>query len=64
MTAEQLEGQLPTFCVHEQVYLPQPIACDFVFVSEGLRDRVAQVRVDSATRSSDHQPVMLALAAH
>lgn len=54
--------QPPTFCVHEQLYLPSPIACDFIFVSDGLRERVAQVGVEGKTRSSDHQPVMLRLA--
>ena len=51
----------PTFSVHEQRYLPQPVPFDFVFVSEGLRDRVRSLEVDGATQASDHQPVLLEL---
>ena len=53
----------PTFCVHEQEYLPRPVAFDFVFVTDGLKDRVRRLEVDGATRASDHQPVLLELEA-
>jgi endonuclease/exonuclease/phosphatase family metal-dependent hydrolase len=33
------------------------VACDFVFVSDGLKDKVKSLRVDSDTQASDHQPV-------
>jgi endonuclease/exonuclease/phosphatase family metal-dependent hydrolase len=39
-----------------------PACCDFVFVSENLRNRVAGVAVDGQTEASDHQPVFLELA--
>ena len=52
----------PTFCVHEQKYLPRPVACDFMFVSDGLRHRVRQVVADADSRASDHQPLALALS--
>lgn len=52
----------PTFCVHEQKYLPQPVAFDFVFLTDALKDRVRRLDVDGATRASDHQPVVLELA--
>jgi len=52
----------PTFCVHEQKYLPGPVAFDFVFVTDGLKDRVRRLAVDSAIRASDHQPLALELA--
>lgn len=52
----------PTFCVHEQRYLPQPVAFDFVFVSDGLKDLVRRIEVDGGTRASDHQPVVVELA--
>lgn len=52
----------PTFCVHEQKYLPRPTAFDFFFVTDGLKDRVRRLEVDSASRASDHQPVVLELA--
>jgi endonuclease/exonuclease/phosphatase family metal-dependent hydrolase len=38
-----------------------PIACDFVFVTEDLRGRLHRCEVDSATRASDHQPILLEL---
>jgi endonuclease/exonuclease/phosphatase family metal-dependent hydrolase len=51
----------PTFRLHDRRYGPVPIACDFVFVSEGLAPRVRRVEVDLHTRASDHQPVLLEL---
>jgi endonuclease/exonuclease/phosphatase family metal-dependent hydrolase len=33
------------------------VACDFVFVSEPLKERVRSITVDGNTRVSDHQPV-------
>jgi len=53
--------QPPTFCVFDQTYAPQPLACDFIWVSESLRSRVRAVRVDGVTQASDHQPVLLEL---
>lgn len=35
--------------------------CDFVFVTRDLAPRVRTVRVDQATRASDHQPVVIEL---
>lgn len=59
-----VHGEAPhpwTFSVHERRYLPQPVAFDFVFVTDGLKDRVRRVQVDGATQASDHQPVLLEL---
>lgn len=59
-----LQGGAPqpaTFRVFDRTYGPDPVACDFVFVSETLRDRVRGLHVDSRTQASDHQPVMLEL---
>ncbi|MEP6791341.1 MAG: endonuclease/exonuclease/phosphatase family protein [Ramlibacter sp.] len=47
----------PTFHVHDSTYSPVPAACDFVFVSDGLKDKVKSLRIDSDTQASDHQPV-------
>jgi endonuclease/exonuclease/phosphatase family metal-dependent hydrolase len=47
----------PTFRLYDRRYGPEPVACDFVFVSDGLKDRVRSLAVDSATQVSDHQPV-------
>ena len=51
----------PTFRLHDQRYGPVPISCDFVFVSEDLGARVSRVEVNTVTRASDHQPVLLEL---
>lgn len=56
-----LHGKTPhpsTFCVHERKYLPQPVAFDFVYITDGLKDRVRRIAVDGHTRASDHQPVV------
>lgn len=53
--------QPPTFHVHDSTYSPTPVACDFVFVSDGLKDRVHRIEVDGRTKASDHQPVMVEL---
>lgn len=51
----------PTFCLHDRTYAPEPIACDFFFVSDGLKTRVRRLAIDSETQVSDHQPVGLEL---
>jgi endonuclease/exonuclease/phosphatase family metal-dependent hydrolase len=49
----------PTFGVHDPAFASAPYCCDYAFVSEDLAPRVASVRVDSACKASDHQPVIL-----
>lgn len=39
-----------------------PYCCDFVFVTPDLAPKVHAVRVDAATRASDHQPVIVEFA--
>jgi endonuclease/exonuclease/phosphatase family metal-dependent hydrolase len=51
----------PTFRVFDRSYGPDPVACDFVFVSDGLAPRVRQIAVDGRTQASDHQPVLVEL---
>ena len=51
----------PTFRLFDDKYGPEPVACDFFFVSDTLAPRVKQVRVDLETRASDHQPVLMVL---
>lgn len=51
----------PTFRLHDRTYGPDPVACDFVFVSDGLKGRVRHMAVDGDTQASDHQPVLLEL---
>lgn len=52
----------PTFQLFDRCYRPEPITVDYIFVSEGLRNRVRRVAVDLTTRASDHQPVLIELA--
>ena len=49
----------PTFRLYDRRYGPEPVACDFVFVSDGLKDRVKSYAVDADTKVSDHQPVFV-----
>ena len=51
-----------TFKLYEKDFPDQPeLRCDFIFVSEDLKSRIARVRVDRATQAADHQPVILEL---
>ncbi len=75
MTATQTMGQwwdcwrllhgdalhAPTFHLHDRTHAPEPVASDFVFVSDALKDHVQHLAIDSATQASDHQPVAVAL---
>ena len=45
---------------HEQ-WQDGPFACDFVFVTEDLKSRIARCDVDQKSQSSDHQPMCLEL---
>ena len=64
--AQQLERaadqpQPPTFRLFDRQWGPEPGACDFAWVSDSLRGHVRGWAVDSDTRLSDHQPVLLQL---
>ena len=52
----------PTFRLFDRRYGPEPICCDFVFVSDDLKQRIVKMEVNAQTRASDHQPVLLELA--
>jgi endonuclease/exonuclease/phosphatase family metal-dependent hydrolase len=47
----------PTFRLYDRRYGPDPVACDFVFVSEGVQPHLRSILVDGDTQASDHQPV-------
>lgn len=49
----------PTAGVHEDSWAKPPYCCDFAFVTADLAPRLREIRIDSATRASDHQPVLL-----
>ncbi|MDQ2779538.1 MAG: endonuclease/exonuclease/phosphatase family protein [Pseudomonadota bacterium] len=51
-----------TFRLFDRTYGPEPVACDFIFVSDTLTPHVKQVEVDLQTRASDHQPVLVSLS--
>jgi endonuclease/exonuclease/phosphatase family metal-dependent hydrolase len=51
----------PTFRLYDQSPRHQPKACDFIFVSESLKDKVRALHVDSLTQASDHQPLAVEL---
>ncbi|MCD2513486.1 endonuclease/exonuclease/phosphatase family protein [Comamonas endophytica] len=53
--------QPPTFKLFDRRYGPEPIACDFMLVSDSLKPRVRAWEVDARTQASDHQPVALTL---
>jgi endonuclease/exonuclease/phosphatase family metal-dependent hydrolase len=53
----------PTAGVYDkEQWTSGPIACDFVFVTEDLQNRLRRCEIDSGTRASDHQPIVLELA--
>jgi endonuclease/exonuclease/phosphatase family metal-dependent hydrolase len=51
----------PTFRLFDRTYGPEPVSCDFIFVSNALAPRVRRVEVDVRTKVSDHQPVLIEL---
>jgi endonuclease/exonuclease/phosphatase family metal-dependent hydrolase len=50
-----------TFRIFDRTYGPEPVGCDFFFVSPSLAQRVQGLSVDQQTQVSDHQPVLLTL---
>jgi endonuclease/exonuclease/phosphatase family metal-dependent hydrolase len=51
----------PTLGVYDKTQWAEAFACDFVFVTEDIADRVEDVVVNGDTDASDHQPVLLVL---
>jgi endonuclease/exonuclease/phosphatase family metal-dependent hydrolase len=57
------QARPPTLGLHDKVQWPgEAYACDFIFVSADLADRVREVETDGVTQASDHQPMMIELA--
>jgi endonuclease/exonuclease/phosphatase family metal-dependent hydrolase len=48
-----------TFRLFDRTYGPEPVGCDFFFVSDSLAHRVKSFSVNQVTQASDHQPVLL-----
>ena len=56
------EPHAPTLGLFDKGQWPgDPFCCDFIFVTEDLRDRVQDITVNTLTNASDHQPVLLRL---
>ena len=55
------QAQPHTFKVFDRRYGPEPVACDFVWVSDSLRSHVRSFTVNGDTKVSDHQPVRVVL---
>lgn len=53
--------QAHTLGVHDREQWPESFACDFIFLTEDIAGRVADVEVNLDTDASDHQPVLLRL---
>jgi len=53
---------LSTFRLFDRSYGPEPVGCDFFFVSDSLIHRVKRFEVNQVTQASDHQPVLLELS--
>ncbi|TXT40589.1 MAG: endonuclease/exonuclease/phosphatase [Comamonadaceae bacterium] len=52
----------PTFRLFDRTYGPEPITCDYVFVSQSLVPRLKSLSVNLNSRASDHQPLWMELA--
>jgi endonuclease/exonuclease/phosphatase family metal-dependent hydrolase len=60
-----LKGAAPhplTSCIVDQTH-GTPHCCDYVFLTEDLVPRLRQITCDEETRVSDHQPILIELAA-
>ncbi|CAG2159502.1 endonuclease/exonuclease/phosphatase family protein [Cupriavidus numazuensis] len=56
------QSHAPTCAMYDKEQWPEPpFACDFVFVTENLADRVRRCEVNATTKDSDHQPIVLSL---
>ncbi|MDN7494921.1 endonuclease/exonuclease/phosphatase family protein [Burkholderia gladioli] len=62
MHAHPGETPPPTAGIYDtQQWQQGSLTCDFVFVTETLRERILRCEIDSTTRASDHQPILLEL---
>jgi endonuclease/exonuclease/phosphatase family metal-dependent hydrolase len=51
----------PTLGLYDRRQWPSAMTTDFIYVTEDLAPRIADVRVDGLTQASDHQPVLITL---
>lgn len=52
------KAHTPSFRLYDRTHGPQPVCCDFVFVTPDLAPWLCDVRVEQHTQASDHQPVL------
>jgi endonuclease/exonuclease/phosphatase family metal-dependent hydrolase len=52
----------PSAGLYEDSWASSPLCCDFAFVTADLAARVRRVAIDSQTKASDHQPLLIELA--
>lgn len=52
----------PTMGLYEHSFVDQTDCFDFALVTEDLASRITQVRVESNTQASDHQPLLIEFA--
>jgi len=55
------QPQPDTIGVHDREQWPEAYPCDYILASADLLPRVKEVRVDSDTRASDHQPMLVCI---
>ena len=61
-TLDSSKSYPATFRIFDRTYGPEPVGCDFFFISPSMAKRVQAVLVDQQTQVSDHQPVLLELS--
>ena len=52
----------PTVGIHPVDFVDQPECFDYVFITEGLVNRLKTHNIESETAASDHQPVWIELS--
>jgi endonuclease/exonuclease/phosphatase family metal-dependent hydrolase len=57
------EQRPATVGVHDIVQWPEPFACDFIFATPRLLPKIRRMEIDQRSAASDHQPVLIELAA-
>jgi endonuclease/exonuclease/phosphatase family metal-dependent hydrolase len=55
------EPHPPSFCLFDQTHGPIH-CCDFIFVTGDLAARIERIHYDTATKVSDHQPVLVEIS--
>jgi endonuclease/exonuclease/phosphatase family metal-dependent hydrolase len=56
--ARRSRTRTPAAC-HDRAQWPESFACDFVFATRDLRERLRSIAVDAVTNASDHQPIVV-----